>query len=158
MIWKNKGIVLNRIKKEVSQIDRRIIVSVLIKCKDKYLFIKQNKEGGAYQDCLHMVGGGLEENETLEECAKREILEEFGINVDVKEQICFRTIENELDEYLYRCEYVSGKLGTGTGPEFSNDPKYADRGSYIPVIIPKSEIKNIRLLPESFKENILKIL
>ncbi len=111
-----------------------------------------------YGDYYVFPGGGLEENETLEECAKREILEEFGINVDVKEQICFRTIENELDEYLYRCEYISGKLGTGTGPEFSNDPKYADRGSYIPVIVPKSEIKNIRLLPENFKENILKIL
>ncbi len=43
--------------------NRRIIVSCFIKCKDKYLFIKQNKKGGAYQDCLHIVGGGLEENE-----------------------------------------------------------------------------------------------
>ena len=42
---------------------KRIIVSTLIRCKDKYLFIKQNKEGGAYQNCLHLVGGGLEDNE-----------------------------------------------------------------------------------------------
>ncbi len=56
--------------------NRRIIVSVLIKCKNKYLFIKQNKEGGAYQDCLHLVGGGLEDNETLEEAVKRETIEE----------------------------------------------------------------------------------
>ncbi len=50
--------------------NRRIIVSTLIKCKDKYLFTRQNKEGGAYQDCLHIVGGGLEDNETLEEAIK----------------------------------------------------------------------------------------
>ncbi len=62
--------------------NRRIIVSALIKCKDKYLFIKQNKEGGAYQDCLHIVGGGLEDNETLEEAIKREVLEEVHIELD----------------------------------------------------------------------------
>lgn len=62
--------------------NRRIIVSALIKCKDKYLFIKQNKEGGAYQDCLHIVGGGLEDNEALEEAIKREVMEEVHIELD----------------------------------------------------------------------------
>ena len=62
--------------------NKRIIVSVLIKCKDKYLFIKQDKKGGAYQDCLHIVGGGLEENETLEEAIKREVLEEVHIQLE----------------------------------------------------------------------------
>ena len=61
---------------------RKIIVSVLIKCKDKYLFIKQDKEGGVYQDCLHMVGGGLEDNETLEEAIKREVMEEVHIELN----------------------------------------------------------------------------
>ncbi len=37
---------------------KRIIVSALIKCNNKYLFIKQDKKGGAYQDCLHIVGVG----------------------------------------------------------------------------------------------------
>jgi 8-oxo-dGTP pyrophosphatase MutT (NUDIX family) len=62
--------------------NRRIIVSTLIKCKDKYLFIKQEKAGGAYQDCLHLVGGSLEENETLEEAIKREVMEEVHIKLD----------------------------------------------------------------------------
>ncbi len=62
--------------------NRRIIVSALIKCKDKYLFIKQNKEGGAYQDCLHIVDGGLEDNEALEEAIKREVMEEVHIELD----------------------------------------------------------------------------
>ena len=61
--------------------NRRIIVSVLIKYKDKYLFIKQNKDGGGYQDCLHIPGGGLEDNETLEEAIKREVMEEVHIEL-----------------------------------------------------------------------------
>ena len=61
---------------------KRIIVSALIKCNDKYLFIKQDKKGGVYQDCLHIVGGGLEDNETLEEAIKREVMEEVHIKLD----------------------------------------------------------------------------
>ncbi len=67
--------------------NKRIIVSALIKCKDKYLFIKQDKKGGAYQDCLHIVGGGLEDNETLEEAIKREVLEE--VHIPLKEVVPF---------------------------------------------------------------------
>lgn len=77
--------------------DRRIIVSALIKCEDKYLFIKQNKEGGAYQDCLHLVGGGLEENETLEEGVKREVMEE--IHTELKKVV---PVDFDSDILMYK--------------------------------------------------------
>ena len=62
----------------------KIIVSTLISCGDKYLFIRQKEkdDGGAYRDTLHLVGGSLEENETLEEGARREVLEEVNIKLD----------------------------------------------------------------------------
>lgn len=109
-----------------------------------------------YGEYYVFPGGGVECEETLEEGVAREVLEEFGIIVEVKEKLYFRQIGEELDEYLFLCKYVSGNLGTGTGPEFSGDPKYVDRGLYIPTIVPKEEIKNIRLLPEEFKENLIK--
>jgi ADP-ribose pyrophosphatase YjhB (NUDIX family) len=113
-----------------------------------------NKPYGEY---YVFPGGGLEEcDKSLEDGAKREILEEFGIEVEVKEQICFRKINDEDEEYLFLCEYKSGKFGTGTGPEFSGDPKYADRGEYIPTIVSKEEFKNLRIVPEEFKEKIKK--
>ncbi len=64
------------------KIPNRIIVSILIKHKDKYLFIKQNKKNGAYKDCLHLVGGSLENNETLEDGIRREVLEEVNLELD----------------------------------------------------------------------------
>ena len=79
--------------------NRRIIVSTLIKCKDKYLFIKQNKEGGAYQDCLHIVGGGLEDNETLEEAIKREVMEE--VHIELQQVIPF---DFDSDILMYKGE------------------------------------------------------
>lgn len=59
-----------------------LVVAVMIKCKDKYLFIKQDKVGGAFPGCLLTVGGKIEENETPEEAIKREVLEEVDIKLD----------------------------------------------------------------------------
>lgn len=59
-----------------------LVVGILIKCQDKYLFIKQEKEGGIYPDCLLTVGGKIDENETPEEAIKREVLEEVDIELN----------------------------------------------------------------------------
>lgn len=141
---------------------KRIRVAGLIEMENGYALMhrinvkKKENSNAPYGEYYVFPGGGLEDNETLEECAKREVLEEFGIEVEVKEKLYFRQIGEEFEEYLFLCEYISGKLGTGTGPEFSGDPKYADRGFYIPTIVPKEEIKNIRLLPKEFKQKMLK--
>lgn len=109
-----------------------------------------------YGEYYVFPGGGLEESDTsLEEAVKREILEEFGITVNVIKKQYENIIENELAEYIFLCEYVSGKFGKGNGPEFSNDPAYADRGEYLPEIVDKNRIKDIRLLPEILKEKLV---
>ena len=67
---------------DINRIPNKLIVSILIKCKDKYLFIEQNKNDSAYPDSLHIVGGGIEDNETPEQAIKREVLEEVNIELD----------------------------------------------------------------------------
>jgi 8-oxo-dGTP pyrophosphatase MutT (NUDIX family) len=139
----------------------RIRCAGLIKMGDGYAFMHRmnvkptvgtNKPYGEY---YVFPGGGLEENETFEECAKREILEELGIEVKVIKRLYEKNTDNQLIQYVYLCEYVSGTFGTGTGPEFSGDPKYADRGDYIPTIVKKEDIENIRLVPEEFKNKLV---
>lgn len=140
---------------------KRIRVAGLIEMENGYaLMHRMNvkpKENSTqpYGEYYVFPGGGIEGDESFEEGVKREVLEEFGIEVEVIRKLYYRPITEEKDEYLYLCKYVSGTLGTGTGPEFSGDPKYADRGLYIPTVVPKEEIKNIRLLPEEFKEKII---
>ncbi len=112
-----------------------------------------------YGDYYVFPGGGLEDSDkSLKDGVAREVLEEFGITVEVNEEFAYRQINEELEEYLFNCKYVSGTFGTGTGPEFSGDPKYADRGEYIPIIVPKEKLKEIRLLPEEFKEKLISTL
>ena len=140
---------------------KRIRVAGLVEMENGYALMhrmnvkKKENSNAPYGEYYVFPGGGLEEGEKFEEGVAREILEEFGINVEVKEKLYFRQIGDELDEYLFLCKYISGTLGSGTGLEFSGDPKYIDRGLYIPTIVPKDEIRNIRLLPEEFKEKLV---
>lgn len=106
----------------------------------------------AIQEYYTFPGGGLESGETLEEGTIREIKEELGIEVRVVKKLY--ELESEKfnqKEYFFLCEYISGKFGTGEGPEFSNDHKYKDSGKYLPEIIRKEDIKNILLLPPEIK-------
>lgn len=101
-------------------------------------------------------GGGLEEGETEEEGTKREIKEEFGIEVKIVKKLYeMKSTKFNQKEIFYLCEYISGKFGTGQGPEFLNDPKYKDSGKYIPELVEKENIKNINLLPPEIKEKII---
>lgn len=59
--------------------NRRVIVSVLVKKGNEYLFIRQNKPGGAYPDALHIPGGGLEPGADPVSAIKRELKEETNI-------------------------------------------------------------------------------
>ena len=137
----------------------RIRVAGMVEVDGKILLmhrknVKQTPNSNKpYGEYYVFPGGGMEEEDNnLQEAAEREILEEFGIKVKAGEILYSRKIENELEEYVLKCEYIEGTFGTGEGPEFSGDPAYADRGSYLPEKVEKENIKKIRLLPEEFKE------
>ncbi|MFL6137392.1 MAG: NUDIX domain-containing protein [Frankiaceae bacterium] len=75
----------------------RLIASMLVRRDGEYLFIRQNKPGGAYPDSLHIPGGGLEPDETPLEAAVREVREEVGVEVTNVEAVDF-----DWDVVLYK--------------------------------------------------------
>lgn len=101
-------------------------------------------------------GGGQEEGESIEEATLREIEEEIGIKIELTDK-CYELESQGRKQYFFVAKYKSGKIGSGKGEEMSN-PDYEKYGAYILEIIPKEEIKNINLLPEEIKEEILKDL
>ena len=102
-------------------------------------------------------GGGREGDESYEEGTIREVKEEFGIDVEIVEKL-YEEISEERNQksIYYLCKYLGGTFGTGTGPEFNNDPKYIDSGKYIPEIITKEKLEEIPLMPPSIKEKFIK--
>lgn len=113
------------------------------------MYRKNVKKEGSTVNYYTIPGGGLEDGETVEEAAIREIKEELGIDVEV-EELLYNTTSHERnkEEYFFKCKYIGGEFGTGDGPEFSNDPKYKDRGEFIPLIVKKEEIDGLNILPK----------
>lgn len=61
--------------------DKKRYVGVAVKFKNKLLLCKRNNQG-SFPGMWSIPGGKLEENETTEEGAKREFLEETNLNIN----------------------------------------------------------------------------
>lgn len=89
-------------------------------------------------------GGGMEGNESEEECVIREVYEEFGIMIKPTKKVYVYETEKSI-EYFYLCDWISGKFGTGVGEEF--DINSNKEGVYIPKLIEINDIPNLPLMP-----------
>ena len=136
---------------------KRIRASAIIFVNDKLITVYREKMvNGILKKYYVIPGGGVEENETVEEAAKREILEEIGIDIELTDKY-FYLQKEDAEEYFYISNYVSGTIGTGTGPEFT-DRDVEKYGTYEIKLVEKEEIKEINLLPPEVKEYILNII
>lgn len=121
---------------------KRVAARGIILNGDELIFIhrvrmKDNKKLEYYV----FPGGGVEEGENLVDCITRELKEELGIEVNVIKTV-YR-LEKEMDiEYYILCEYKSGEIGSGSGPEFTEERQKA-RGLYIPESIPICKISTL---------------
>ena len=100
-------------------------VRALIIEEDKILLIKRVKTNLSY---FVIPGGGVEAGESNEEALIRECREELGLDVVARDLILENILEgkekNKQKEYFYLTSIISGKLGTGKGPEFLKNSKY----------------------------------
>ena len=136
---------------------KRIRASAVIFLDDKLITVYREKMvDGILKKYYVIPGGGVEENETIEDATKREILEEVGIEIQLTDKY-FYLEKEKAEEYFYIANYISGKIGTGTGPEFT-DRDVEKYGTYEIRLIEKDDIKDINLLPPEAKEYILKII
>ena len=88
-------------------------------------------------------GGGMEENESEEECVKREVFEEFGIIVEPIKKVYTYENKNNI-EHFYLANWLSGEFGSGKGEEFQEN---RNNGIYLPKFIKISDIPNLPLMP-----------
>lgn len=137
----------------------RVRVAGIVPIEDGFVFMHRvdviKRED--FQNYYTFPGGGLEDGESLEDGTIREIKEEFGIDVKIIKKLYEMQSERfNQKEYFFLCEYIGGEFGTGTGPEFSNNPKYKDSGKYIPEIVKRKDVKDILLLPKEIAKKFIK--
>lgn len=126
----------------------------IVNYNDKIVLIHRikTKDDGTVRDYYVTPGGKIEENESHEEALSREIKEELGIEIEIKD-LCLELDDrdyNDSFQYFYNCNYKAGELGTGDGPEFTDKENY--RGVFEIVLVDKKEISKLNLVPEKIKE------
>lgn len=90
---------------------RQVTAAVLE--KDGRFLIARRMTGKALGGKWEFPGGKVEPGETPEECLRREIKEEFDIDIEVKEHIVssvFRYCFVPIELAAYRVRYIGGKL------------------------------------------------
>ena len=128
--------------------EKRVSCRGIVYIDNKLVVMYREKNNRVYYS---FPGGGLEDNETKEDCVVRELKEEFGIDV---KPIKFKYLyESEKSiEYFYLCDYIGGEIGTGTGEEFEeNNPG----GKYVPMTIPVENLSDYPLLPPVVKNQFI---
>ncbi len=130
----------------------RISARAIIIMDQHVILIHRMREGAEY---WVTPGGKVEEGETLEQAAKREVQEEIGIDVDVGEKIFQLTnhVYSERNEqHFFLCAYRSGDIGSGSDPRMLNsDP--SDTSEI--VFAERSDVETINIVPPGLKEAIL---
>lgn len=120
--------------------------SVLVTNGDKFVLIFRHKNG---QDYYAIPGGGIEEGETPEQAAVREIQEELGLDIYNLENIS-RIKTKMRDDYNFIVNTNDQEFNV-TGPEKNrlNDSNNLFRPEWLNYQTYK---KNIPIFPESARE------
>ena len=76
------------------------------------MFRRKIKNDGSVKEYYVIPGGGLEENETLEENVIRELKEEFSVDIEIVKFLSTEEYEDTIANY-FLCKIVNGtpKLG-----------------------------------------------
>ena len=120
-------------------------VSGIVFKEGKVALVKhENKHNGVY---YLLPGGGLERDETIEECAVREVKEEIGLDVKIKSLAYYEDVVSDNDHTLhliFRCEIIGGKV-----ENLDPDKKVKDI-----VFMDGEEFKKVKFFPEKLKKTL----
>lgn len=128
-------------------------VRAIIVENNKLLAIKRVKENETY---WILPGGGVEAGESDIEALVRECKEEVGVEVKVGEFVLEDDFywKGELEKiYFHKCKILSGKIGTGEGPEFQENSNY--EGTFQIEWLDVKDLGNYDLRPMKLKSKLL---
>ncbi|MFA5478817.1 MAG: (deoxy)nucleoside triphosphate pyrophosphohydrolase [Candidatus Muiribacteriota bacterium] len=88
----------------------KIVTCAIFRQKDKIL-IARRKKGEKHEGFWEFPGGKLNQNETPEECLKRELEEEFSISADIGEFFVDSLYEYDYGRILLKAYFIDDYSG-----------------------------------------------
>lgn len=123
--------------------------AVLVFIKEgKILLMYRFKNGEEY---YVFPGGGVEDNETIEQAAIREAKEETGLTVTLKKKLWEYENGGRTDNF-YLVDTFTGDLKVG-GPE---ETRQSESNVYHLEWVPLDKVEALNLFPETIKNHVLK--
>ena len=118
--------------------------AIIIDGDEVILMYRRRIKDGIVNEYYAIPGGGQDEGETIEECVKREIHEEFNLEVELKDYL--GKVEDEKNiGHVYNAKIISGTLQL-SGEELERN---TEENYYEVQRVKLSEIDNINLLEEN---------
>lgn len=91
-----------------------VAVKGIIRKDGKILVVKRADGDDHRSGAWETVGGGIDENETPQEALHREIMEEAGIKVEIKEPFNVFSFKKDTGEFkigiTFVCDWLSGEV------------------------------------------------
>ena len=116
----------------------RIRAGIVLIENNKVALIERQRAG---LDYFVFPGGGVDEDESPEQAAIRETMEELGIEVAIKQKVAEVQLGQKSRQVYFLVEQVGGEFGTGQGEEFTDlNPDHPLKGIYIPIWMPIDEL------------------
>ncbi|MEA5467293.1 A/G-specific adenine glycosylase [Spirulina sp. 06S082] len=99
-------------KEKAKPLPHKNIGVAVIRNERGHILIDRRLDEGLLGGLWEFPGGKIEENETVEECIKREILEELGIEIEVREHLI--TLDHAYTHFritlnVHYCRYLGGE-------------------------------------------------
>ncbi|MEW5939490.1 MAG: NUDIX domain-containing protein, partial [Chloroflexota bacterium] len=121
-------------------------VALLIQ-NDSVAVMERHRDGRHY---FIFPGGGVEEGESVEQAAAREVEEELGVQARVTRQVAEVWFNGNRQLY-FLAEQTGGEFGAGTGPEFT-EPFDPIHGTYHPRWMPIADLLSNPVVPVEVAE------
>jgi 8-oxo-dGTP diphosphatase len=132
---------------------KRIRATAIVVRENKLLMIHRLKNGEEY---FVLPGGTVEEGETAETAALRELKEETSLDGVLKKKVSSFNDDNEVSHELFSIECNDGEIHLAA--DSIEAQIMNDNDKYEPVWVSFSQIKDLKIYPGKTKEVLLKFL